>query len=210
MEIKSFCFNPFDENTYILYDETGECAVIDPGCYDSTEENRLVAFIEEHSLKPVKLINTHCHIDHIFGNHFIADKYGLELQANQMEKETLAFGVKTAALYGLHYVESPEITVDLAEGEAIQFGNTTLEPVFTPGHTPGGISLLHRDSRTVLAGDTLFFDSVGRTDLPGGDHATLIRSIHEKLLILEDDWKVYCGHGPTTTIGRERKYNPFL
>ena len=127
-----------------------------------------------------------------------------------LEEETLRFGGKTASLYGLNYAESPMITVDMAEGEMIKFGNTELDPVFTPGHTPGGMSLLHRDSKQVLVGYTLFFDSVGRTDLPGGDHETLIKSINEKLLVLEDDWKAHSGHGPTTTIGRERKYNPFL
>jgi glyoxylase-like metal-dependent hydrolase (beta-lactamase superfamily II) len=210
MEIKSFCFNPFDENTYILYDETGDCAVIDPGCYNEEDQLRLTAFIDQKGLTPVKLINTHCHIDHIFGNHFIAEKYGLELQANMLEEETLNFGAKTASLYGLNYTMSPEIAIDMIEGETIEFGKTVLHPVFTPGHTPGGMSLLHYESRQVLVGDTLFFDSVGRTDLPGGDHATLIQSINEKLLILEDDWKAHSGHGPMTTIGRERKYNPFL
>lgn len=210
MKIKTFTFNPFSENSYILYDETGSCAIVDPGCYNSTERNILSNFIQDEGLTPVLLLNTHCHIDHVFGNRYIHEKYDLELIAHEKEVPVLDASPRTAELYGLELTPSPAIGKLIKEGDKISFGNTTLEVIFTPGHSPGSVCFLNHDTHDMIAGDVLFFDSIGRTDLPGGHHQTLLDSISTKLLPLEDDWTVYCGHGPSTTIGRERRYNPFL
>lgn len=210
MQIKKFTFNPFAENTYILYDDSGECAIVDPGAYDQRERQEMVDFMNANNLKPTLLLNTHCHLDHVFSNAFIQEKYNLDLHAHEMEKMVLNSAPKAAHLYGMTMESSPDIAVFIDEGETIEFGNTTLEILLTPGHSPGSLCFLHRPTKTLVAGDVLFFDSIGRTDLPGGDHQTLLDSIQRKLLPLEDDWKVFCGHGPETTIGRERRYNPFV
>lgn len=195
---------------YVLYDDTKECVIIDPGCYDDAERKTLLNFIEKEGLKPQRLLNTHCHIDHIFGNKLISESFELPLEAHEKEAAVLASGPKLANLYAMQYSESPQIGRFLSEADTISFGETQLDIRFTPGHSPGSIVFLHNESRTVIGGDVLFFDSIGRTDLPGGDHETLINSIHEQLFVLDDDWTVHCGHGPSTSIGRERRYNPWL
>lgn len=210
MELQSFTFNPFAENTFVLYDESKECVIIDPGCYDEREAMLLESFLEDNELIPKYLVNTHCHIDHVFGNRRMADKYGLQLHAHRLEEEVLRSGEKVATMYNMAYDLSPEIAVHLDEGETIEFGSTVLQLIHAPGHSPGSIVFLHEESRTMIGGDVLFFDSIGRTDLPGGHHDTLINSIHDKILTLDDDYQVHCGHGPSTTIGRERRYNPWL
>ena len=208
--IQPFTFGPFQENTYLLYDETLECIVIDPGCYDDKERNQLAAFISEKKLKPVKLINTHCHLDHVFGNAFVAKTYTLKLEINQLDKKVLDSFLMSASLYGLNAEPSPQPEVYLNEGDIIKFGNSELEIVFTPGHSPGSITFYNRNQKFMIAGDVLFYGSIGRTDLPGGDYKTLIDSIKNKLFPLGDDFAVYNGHGSPTSIGFERMNNPFL
>lgn len=210
ISIQSFTFGPFQENTYVLYDETNECIVIDPGCYDDDERKQLADFIENKKLKPVKLINTHCHLDHVFGNGFIADKYNLKLEINKQDKVVLDAFLMTASLYNLQAQPSPAPAVYLEEGDKVKFGNSELEILFTPGHSPGSITFYNRSQKFMIAGDVLFYGSIGRTDLPGGDYNTLISSIKNKLFPLGDDFTVYNGHGSSTTIGFERKNNPFL
>lgn len=210
ISIQSFTFGPFQENTYVLYDETSECIVIDPGCYDDDERKQLADFIENKKLKPVKLINTHCHLDHVFGNGFIADKYNLKLEINKQDKVVLDAFLMTASLYNLQAQPSPPPAVYLEEGDKVKFGNSELEILFTPGHSPGSITFYNRSQKFMIAGDVLFYGSIGRTDLPGGDYNTLISSIKNKLFPLGDDFTVYNGHGSSTTIGFERKNNPFL
>lgn len=210
ISIKSFVFGPFQENTYVLYDETKECVIIDPGCYDSRERTALEAFISSNGLKPVKLLNTHCHLDHIFGNGFVAEKYKLPLEINRADKPVFDAYLTTAGLYGLDASPSPEPSVFLDEGDVVKFGNSALEIVFTPGHSPGSITFFNREQKFMIAGDVLFYGSIGRSDLPGGNSETLINSIKNKLLPLGDDYTVYSGHGPSTTTGFERKNNPFL
>ena len=211
IEVETFTFNNFEENTYLLFDQTKECIIIDPGCYDSTEQIALKSFIEKNSLNPTRLINTHCHIDHVLGNQFVAKTWGLDLEIHPSDLPTLN-SVKTyCQLYGFHnYEESPDPSVFLNEGDIIKFGHHQLEVLFTPGHAPGHIVLYCDKHQFVIGGDVLFQNSIGRTDLPGGDYDTLIRSIKEKLLTLDDKTIVYCGHGPNTTIGTEKRYNPFL
>lgn len=208
--IASFTFNPFQENTYILYDETGECVIIDPGCFDKDEQQELIDFIAAQKLKPVKLINTHCHVDHIMGNSFVHDKFGLKPVLHRMEEEVLHAAPMYAGMFGVSITPSPAPAEYLDEGDTIRFGNSELEVLFTPGHSPGEVSLFCRKENFLIAGDVLFLQSIGRTDLPGGDYNTLIKSIKEKLLPLGDAVKVFSGHGPETTIGYERKNNPFL
>lgn len=210
ISIKSFVFGPFQENTYVLFDETKECVIIDPGCYDNRERDTLEAFISTNNLKPVKLLNTHCHLDHIFGNGFIAAKYNLQLEINKLDKPVFDSYLTSANLYGLDAAPSPEPSVFLNEGDQIKFGNSLLEIVFTPGHSPGSITFYNRGQKLMIAGDVLFYGSIGRSDLPGGDSKTLISSIKNKLFPLGDDFIVYSGHGPSTTIGFERMNNPFL
>ncbi len=208
--IQSFTFGPFQENTYVLYDETNECIIIDPGCYDQAERNELADFIDEKKLKPVKLINTHCHLDHVFGNGFVAGKYDLKLEINKLDKQVLDAFLMTASLYNLNADPSPQPSVYLEEGDKIKFGKSDLEIAFTPGHSPGSITFYNRDQKFMIAGDVLFHGSIGRTDLPGGNYQTLINSIKNKLFPLGDDFTVYNGHGSSTTIGFERMNNPFL
>lgn len=210
MEIASFVFSSWAENTYIIHDKTLECCIIDPGCNNKDEQQQLINYIEAKKLKPVKLVNTHCHIDHVLGNKFIADKYNLELHAHQGEKIVLDNMVNIARMYGVSYDPSPDIAVHIEPGKFLEFGETQLEVYFTPGHSPASISFFHRPTFQLIAGDVLFKGSIGRTDLPGGDFDTLIRSIREQLFPLGDEVIVYNGHGPTTTIGEERRTNPFL
>ncbi len=210
MQIAIFTFNPFQENTYVLYDETKEAVIVDPGCLDKDEELQLVDFITSNKLIPKHLVNTHCHIDHVLGNEFVSKKYNLPLTAHKGEKVVLDAQPQVSKMYGIPYKGSPDITKFLAEGDVFKFGKSELEIIFAPGHSPAHICLLHKKSNQLIAGDVLFRDSIGRTDLPGGDHKTLIDNIKSKLLVLNDDLVVYPGHGPSTTIGYERKNNPFL
>jgi len=210
LSIQSFTFNPFQENTYILFDESKDCVIIDPGCYTAQERTELISFIENNGLNPLKLLNTHCHIDHVLGNSFISDKYKLELEINQLDLPTLIATTVYGPTMGIFMDKSPEPTAFLEEGDVVKFGNTALDVLFTPGHSPGSICFYDKETQTVIAGDVLFQGSIGRTDLPGGNFDTLINSIRQKLFTLDDRVKVYPGHGPPTGIGFEKKHNPFL
>ncbi len=203
-------FGPFQENTYVLSDSTKECVIIDPGCYDEEERKALADYISGQGLKPLLLLNTHGHIDHVVGNKFIFEKYGLQPLIHQEDLITLRSLMAVAKLYNLNAEASPDPSGFLTEGEEVKFGNTSLSVLFTPGHSPGSICFVYAPEKIVIGGDVLFYGSIGRTDLPGGNHQTLLSSIHTKLMPLEDDYKVYSGHGPVTSIGNERKTNPFL
>jgi glyoxylase-like metal-dependent hydrolase (beta-lactamase superfamily II) len=210
MKIKTFTFNPYAENTYILYDDTGECAIVDPGCYGRAEEKQLDDFISSHKLTPVRLINTHCHIDHVFGVPFVVKNYGLKLEIHKGEKIVLGYTEQVGKMYGTPSGPMPEPGGFLDEGDLVKFGKTQLEIYFTPGHSPASICFYHREEGQLICGDVLFKGSIGRTDLPGGNHDTLMNSIFDKLMPLDDDVVVYPGHMESTTIGDERKRNPFL
>ena len=210
MNIASFTFNAFSENTYILSDDTKQCCIVDPGCNSPDEQSQLSNYIESNNLIPVKLVNTHCHIDHVLGNKYVADKYKLKLISHRGEQIVLDNMENVARMYGIAYTKSPNISEFLDEGDVLEFGDSKLKVLFTPGHSPASISFFHQASMQLIAGDVLFQGSIGRTDLPGGDHATLIESIKQKLLPLGDNVVVYSGHGPSTTIGAEKQHNPFL
>lgn len=211
IQIQTFTFNGFQENTYVLFDDTKECIIVDPGCYDNHEQETLSNFVTENKLKPVLLINTHCHIDHVLGNRFVADKWKLDLAIHELDVPTLKSVKDYCIVYGFHnYQESPLPSHFLNEGEKVKFGESELDILFTPGHAPGHIVLQSKKHDFIIGGDVLFQMSIGRTDLPGGDFDTLIESIKEKLLPLDNNTKVYCGHGPSTKIGFEKANNPFL
>jgi hydroxyacylglutathione hydrolase len=209
--VVSFTFNPFQENTYVVFDDTNECIIVDPGCYDQAEQARLKNYINNHNLKPVRLINTHCHIDHVFGNRFVADTWNLGLEIHEGEVPVLESCPQVAMFYGVSYPDpSPMPERFIKEGDTITFGQTELKALFTPGHSPASLSFYCAKDQFILAGDVLFYQSIGRTDLPGGDYDTLISSIKEKYFPLGDEVVVYSGHGPETTVGAERRSNPFL
>jgi hydroxyacylglutathione hydrolase len=210
IKVKSFCFNSFEENTYVLSDESNQCIVIDPGCHLADEEHELSHYIAENQLKPVKLLNTHCHIDHILGNYYVATKYGLKPEYHIDEVKVMASSGYVSQLYQISLNPSPEPISFLNEGDEIRFGNSKLTILFTPGHSPGSVSFYSAPDKLVISGDVLFQQSIGRTDLPGGNYETLMESIVQQLLPLGDDVVVYSGHGSPTTIGDEKKHNPFI
>lgn len=210
MKVTCLTFNEFAENTYILHDDTGECVIVDPGCNSPAEEVELDSAIDKLSLKPVRLINTHCHIDHVFGINYVRQKYELQLEIHEGEQALLGYAQQIGQMYGMPVEPIAPAEKFLTEDDIVEFGETHLEILFTPGHSPASICFLDRAGKQVIAGDVLFQGSIGRTDLPGGDYDTLIGSIVDKLLVLDDDVIVFPGHGPSTTIGFERAMNPFL
>lgn len=210
IKVKSFVCNPFQENTYLLYDESGECAIIDPGMYTGSEQNEVTKFISENQLKPSLLLNTHCHIDHVLGNKFISDTYGLLPQFHEGELPVITSVPAYSAPMGIQYEVSPLPEKYLGESGTIHFGNSSLEILFAPGHSPAHVCFYSSSDGFLIGGDVLFYRSIGRTDLPGGNHDQLLRSIRETVFKLPDDCTVYPGHGPETTIGFEKQFNPFL
>ena len=210
IQLHCFTFNPFQENTYILTDDSLECIIIDPGCSSASEFEELKGFIQQNDLKPKMVLNTHCHIDHILGNKVVCDFFDVELMIPEGESGLLSMGERIAHTYGLPYDPSPEPSRFLKEGIDFEFGNSRLTVISCPGHSPDHVVLYDEAGKLAVGGDVLFRGSIGRTDLPGGDHDTLIRNIKEKMFKLEDDVVVYPGHGPETTIGYERSSNPFL
>jgi len=208
--IKYFTFNPFQENTYIISNQNKECFIIDPGCSNALENSVLANYISENGLKPIMLLNTHCHIDHIMGNKFVADTYGLKLHAHQQEIPVLERGDDISQMYGVPYITSPNIDTFLDEKNILNLGDVIFSIIHAPGHSPGSICFYNEAEKYLIGGDVLFYNSIGRTDLPLGDHTTLINSIKQKLFLLPDDVTVYSGHGQKTNIGFEKKTNPFL
>ncbi|MBN8864830.1 MAG: MBL fold metallo-hydrolase [Sphingobacteriales bacterium] len=210
LTVKTFTFNPVQENTYLLYNDQGDCCIIDPGCYFDEEKNRLRQAIENAGLRPVLLLNTHCHLDHVFGNQFVADTWGLQPHIHEKERPVLDRAAEAGLRWQLPFVNYTGPVHLLEAGDLVKLGGDSMSVLFTPGHSPGSISFHNAAQHFVIGGDVLFQGSIGRTDLPGGDYDTLIDSIKTQLLPLPDDTIVYSGHGPATTIGRERRNNPFL
>jgi len=208
--IKSFVFNPFQENTYVLFDETNECVIVDAGCHSPEEQRELTDFIQKNNLKPVLAINTHGHVDHILGNAFVKKTYKINIAASPEDLTLIQTASQHALTYGFTIEDAPLIDRNLNDGDEITFGNSKLKVLHTPGHSMGGICFLNAEEGFVLSGDTLFQGSIGRTDLPGGNYAQLINSIKTKLLNLAPNTKVYTGHGEPSTIEWEKENNPFL
>ena len=210
IKVDFFTFNPLAENTYLLTNEKQQALIIDPGCYFTEEENTLKNFIAEKNITPVQLINTHCHLDHVFGNEWVRKNYGLELYIHEGEKAVLEFAPATGNMYGLNFTNYKGALHFLNEGDKISFGDNELEILFTPGHSPASICFYCKTQNFLIGGDVLFNESIGRFDLPGGNEQQLYKSIREKLYVLPDETIVYPGHGEPTTIGHEKKYNPFV
>ena len=210
LSVKSFTFSPVQENTYLLYNEQKQCCIIDPGCYFQAEREELKTGIEKTGLQPVLLLNTHCHLDHVFGNQFVHDTWDLPLHLHPLEKPMLDMAPQSGQLWQLPFDPYEGALVYLEPGEIIRIGEEELEIRFVPGHSPGSVAFYHRAGGFIIGGDVLFQLSVGRTDLPGGDYATLVESIRTQFFTLPDETKLYSGHGPVTTIGYEKRNNPFV
>ena len=210
LEVRCFTFNPVQENTYVAFTEKGACAIIDPGCYFDYEYKELTDFIDSNKLVPKCLLNTHCHLDHVFGNRKIAETYSLTLMIHPNEKVLLEHAPVSGEKWGLPFDNYDGELQFLEEGGHVTLDDDRMIILLTPGHSPGSVSFYHEAQQFVVSGDVLFRSGIGRTDLPGGDYATLISSIRNQLFTLPDAVKVYSGHGPDTTIGYEKKHNPFL
>ncbi len=210
-QVVSLTYSPFAENTYLIYDDTRECVIIDPGCYTREEEKHLVHTIELHGLKPVRLLNTHGHIDHVFGNRFVLDTWKLEAEIHAGEQILLDNVAQIAQMYGIPMRNTvPTPGRYLEEGEEIRFGKTVLTTILAPGHSPAHLCFYCAADNFLIGGDVLFQGSIGRTDLPLGNHEQLLESIQKKIYTLPDETIVYSGHGDETTIGWEAKTNPFV
>ena len=210
LTIKLFTFNPVQENTYVIYNEKGECCIIDPGCYFPNERNELKNFISNERLLPKYLLNTHCHLDHVFGNKFVHEQYKLTLHFHKNEQLVFDNAPASGLMFGLPFEQYQGEVIYIGEQDTILLGDDRFEILFTPGHSPGSISFYCPDQNFVIAGDVLFQMGVGRTDIPGGNFETLENSIRTKLFSLPDKVVVHPGHGPATTVGFEKKNNPFL
>ena len=210
MEIKTFYCNPLRECSYVAWDGTLECVVIDPGFYGERELQRLRAFVAEKGLKPVKILLTHGHFDHVLGLEDVAQEWKLDAWMHPADQEQIVRSGQWCAQLGLAFHPFTGTWHDLSDGEAVTFGHTSLKVILTPGHTEGGVCFLCEEAGVVFTGDTLFAGSIGRTDHPGGDYDRLMDSLHRKLLPLDGNTTVLPGHGPATSIGYERGTNPFL
>lgn len=208
--IHAFTFNAFAENTYVIADSAGRAAIIDPGCQSPNEQAILVDFIVQHRLTPVMLLQTHCHIDHVLGNAFVHRTWGLKPRIHPKDLPDLQRLVTYAPIFGVEAEASPEPEAWLEHGETIHLGDMTLELREAPGHSAGSICFVNHHEGWVIGGDVLFAGSIGRTDLPGGNYERLLQSVKNQLFTLPDDYVLYSGHGPSTTIGHEKATNPFF
>lgn len=210
LKIKAFTFSPIQENTYLLYNQFNQCAIIDPGCYFDAEKEQMAGFIQQNGLKAEMLLNTHCHLDHVFGNKFVAETYGLTLHLHEKEKAVLDFAPASGLMWNMPFDNYTGSFIYLKEGDIIKLGDDELLVIEAPGHSPGHVCFYCKAQNFLIGGDVLFQRSIGRTDLPGGHHQTLLNSIRQKLFVLPNETVVYSGHGPTTTIGEEKAENPYL
>lgn len=208
--LKSFTFNPFQQNTYLVYNDALDAFIIDPGNYTASENKILSDFIAEKGLKLKRLLLTHGHIDHVLGNKYIYETYDLLPEIHQADEFFINSMTQTGNMYGVPCEQSPSPKAYINEGDIISLGEYAFECIFTPGHSPGSISFYNASNKLLISGDVLFLGSIGRADLPMGDHETLLKSVREKLFVLPDDVKVYSGHGPATTISHEKSSNPFF
>ena len=208
--IQDFCFSAFQENTYVLYNELKEAIIIDPGCYTRIEEKILSEFIRKENLKPTLLLNTHCHLDHVFGNNYVSETYGLTAHIHPNEQIVLDRLPEAAAKWGAPTEAYKGPIQYIQEGEIIPLGNDAFKVLLTPGHSPGSVCFYHVEQDFMIGGDLIFKDGVGRTDLPGANPQDLIKSIREQIFPLPDSLTIYSGHGPVTTWGREKEHNPYI
>lgn len=210
MNVACLTFNPVQVNTYVVWDETLECVIVDPGCSNPHEEAQLKAFIESKNLTPVRLLNTHGHFDHIWGNQFVADTWNLKVEAHTLSQEIMERGPSQGAMFGIEVPKAPSIGQEIVAGEKITFGDSSLNTIHVPGHEPGSIVFYSEADHFMICGDVIFNGSIGRTDLYKGDHQLLIDGIKEKLICLPDETVIYSGHGISTTVASEKMRNPYL
>ena len=210
IKVNKFVVNPLGENSFIVSDETGECVFIDPGFYYEEEHQEIKDFIAENQLNPVKIVNTHCHFDHIWGVEFVRNEYKIPFLAHTEDNFWVERATQQAEMFGFEMNSVAPADSFLVENEYIEFGNSRLKIIHVPGHSPGHVVFYSENDKILIAGDVLFYGSIGRTDLPGGDYQTLISNIKNKLFDLPNETKVYCGHGPETSLGFEKRTNPFL
>lgn len=210
LKIHSFTFNPFQENTYLISNENNECLIVDPGMNSLEEAKEITSYIEQNQLKPIKITNTHTHLDHILGVDYLKQKYNIPFGIHELEKPVLSGAVGSAMLFGFDFKEAPKVDFYIDHDTAFSFGSQKLEVRLVPGHSPGSIIFYSPENKFAISGDALFNGSIGRSDLPGGDAPTLIKSIQAQLYTLPDDTVIYSGHGPSTTIGQEKRSNPFV
>jgi glyoxylase-like metal-dependent hydrolase (beta-lactamase superfamily II) len=210
LHVKVFTFSPIQENTYVLYNDAGNALIIDPGCYFSAEQETLKNFLKDTGLTPVQLLNTHCHLDHVFGNDWVHKTYGLELYLHPNEEKVLEFAPKSGETWGMPFTNYSGPLHFLHPGDKVFLDEDELSILFTPGHSPGSICFYCEKQGFIIGGDVLFYQSIGRTDLPMGSHETLLHSIREELFTLPDAVIVHPGHGRPTSIGHEKAFNPFL
>ncbi|GHV01563.1 MBL fold metallo-hydrolase [Bacteroidia bacterium] len=210
ISVACFAFNPFQENTFVVYDPTGECVIVDAGCSSPGEERTLADFIAQKGLRPVMAVNTHGHVDHILGVDWVKERYGVPFALDSRDSFLVENAPFQGSLYGLRIASAPTPDVDLSQLQQIDFGDSRLKIIHTPGHTPGHVCLHDPEGEMLLTGDTLFRESIGRTDLPGGDYSWIMRSILERIMPLGDGTTIYPGHGPQSDIGHEMLYNPFV
>ena len=208
--IRSFVFSPIQENTYLLHNSAGDALIIDPGCYFDEERRQLEEFVADKKLQPRFLLNTHCHLDHVFGNRFVHERYGLTLHLHEKEKKVLEFAPTSGLMYNMPFDNYAGNLNYLSGGDTLFEGEDQLLVIEAPGHSPGSICFYCAAQSFIISGDVLFRNSIGRTDLPGGNHQQLLESIRKKLWVLPDNTMVYSGHGEPTTIGEEKAGNPFL
>lgn len=204
LTVKCFIFNPIQENTYVVYDQKDACAIIDPGCYFPEEKQMLGDWLRDSKLRPNILLNTHCHLDHVFGNKWVAEEYVLDLQMGEKELWTFNFAPESGKRWSMPFENYAGNIIFLKEGDEVNLGDDKLEVLFTPGHSVGHVVFYCRAQGFVIGGDVLFRNGIGRTDLPGGDSAMLLDSIRTKLFTLPDEVIIYSGHGEPTTIGAEK------
>jgi len=209
LTVKKFTFNPIQENTYILHDETRQAIIIDAGCYSKQEQDTVHNYLEKNDLQLVLALNTHCHIDHVVGNAWVKQSYKVPLLMHPAEADVLRAVPLYAHLYGFSQYQPSEPDKFIDETQQISFGNSTLAILFVPGHSVGHLAFYSKEQNFCISGDVLFENSIGRTDLPGGDYDTLVNSIYNVMYKLPDNTLIYSGHGNETTIGREKKYNYF-
>ncbi len=211
LKLHHFTFNPFSENTYVIYNAARQCWIVDPGMSSAEEESEFFDFIEGEGLTPVAVINTHAHLDHIFGVQACKARYGIPFSIHRAEEIVLQNAPMSASMFGFQFADVPRQDLFLEEDTTLPLGEEdSVRVLFTPGHSPGSVCFYSEKDGWVIGGDVLFTGSIGRTDLPGGHHDTLLESIRTQLLPLPDDTRVYPGHGPSTTIGAERRNNPWL
>ncbi len=210
IHVKCFPNNPFQENTYLIYDEDGNTLIVDPGMYSSSEEKAVADFIGEEALTPIRLLNTHCHVDHVLGNRFIYEQFGLLPEFHEEELGVLSDVQVRAPAFGLRYELSPVPEHFLSDRDQIALGDKVFEVILAPGHSPAHLCFYQADAEILIGGDVLFRESIGRTDLPGGNHQQLLENIRSRLFVLPEHTRVFPGHGRETTIGYEKKHNPFL